>query len=118
MTSHNRVVHLLDRAFLEGPLHHRVGELGLGNHHRARRPHVESVNDALTLGRAVAGDAVPRGLQVTQDRGAFPSWSGVGGDAHRLINDDDVLVVVQDRHIGDRGRLILRLRDRHLDNVR
>ena len=41
----------------------------------------------------------------------------MGGDADGLVDDDDVLVVIQDRHVGDRSRLVLRLRDRHLDNV-
>ena len=117
MPGHDRVVDLLDRAFLEGPLHDRVRELGLGNHHRTRRAHVESVNDPLALRRAVARDAVSRGLQVAQDRGAFPPRSGMCGDTDRLIDDDNILVVIQDRHVGDRSRLILRLRDRHLDDI-
>ncbi len=117
MPGHNGVVHLLNRAFLERALHDRVGELGLGDHHRPRSTHVEAVHDALTLGRAVAGDAISRRLQVPQNRGAFPTGAGVCGDADRLVDDDDILVVVQDRHIGDRRRFVLGFGDTHLDNV-
>ena len=67
--------------------------------------------------RPVAGDPKASCFEVAQNRGPRPSGSRVGGDTDGLIDDDDVLVVVQDRHIGDRGRLILRLRDRHLNNV-
>ena len=41
----------------------------------------------------------------------------MGGDADGLINDDNVLVVVEDRHVGDRGRLTLRFRNGDLDDV-
>ena len=111
------VVHLLNRAFLERALHDRVCELRLGDHHRAGCAHVEAVHDALALGGPVAGDAISGRLQVAQDRGAFPTGAGVCGDADRLVDDDDILVVVQDRHIGDRRRLVLGFGDAHLDNV-
>ena len=41
----------------------------------------------------------------------------MGGDADGLVDDDNVLVVVEDRHVGDRRRLTLRFRNGHLDDV-
>jgi len=41
----------------------------------------------------------------------------VRGDADGLVDDDNVLVVVEDRHVGDRSWLALRLRDGDLNNV-
>ena len=117
VASNHRMIDLFDRALLEGSLHDRVCELGLGDHHRARGAHVEPVHDALTLGRAVAGNAISSRLQVAQDRGSLPSGAGVGGDADGLVDDDNVLVVVEDRHVGDRRRLTLRFRNSDLDDV-
>ena len=41
----------------------------------------------------------------------------MGGDADGLVDDDNVLVVVEDRHVGDRGRLTLRFWNGDLDDV-
>ena len=75
------------------------------------------MDDTLSLRRAIAGDAVTRCLQIPQDRGPLPSGTGVCGDAHGLVDDDNVLIVVQDSHVSHGRRLTLRLGDRHLDNV-
>ena len=117
MAGDDRVIHLLDRAILERALHDRVGELRLGDHHRPRGAHVEAVDDSLALGRPVAGDPIPGRLKVAQDSGSLPARPRVGGDADRLVDDDDVLIVVEDRHVGDGGRLALGLGNGDLDDV-
>ncbi len=101
---HERVVGLVDRALLEGPLEHRVGALALGaDHHQARGADVEPVHDALAL----AGPA--RSRCGSRRRPRPPSTFGpvqpdarVRGDADRLVDDDDVVVVVDDGHAGHR----------------
>src|SRR5690606_24618008 len=87
-------VALGDATLLEGAFEFGVGPLALGDHHQARGAHVEAVHDALALFGAVAGELVSGGGEPAGDGGAAPAGAGVGGDADRLVDHDDVVVGV------------------------
>ena len=77
--------------------------LALGHDHRAGGVGVEAVNDALALGRAAGGDRVSGAEQARRCTVcAGPAGGRVGGDADGLVDHDDVVVLVQDRHAGHR----------------
>src|SRR3569833_3808903 len=78
------VVALVDGAFLEGPLEQGVGRLALGHDHRAGGVGVETVDDALALGRAAGGDRVPGAEPALQHGGPGHAGGRMGGAADRL----------------------------------
>ena len=93
---HQRVVDLVDVAVAEGVLEHRVGVLGLADHHHARRADVEPLHDPLPL-RGAAGRDLEAGRGQVSDHGrAGPAGRRVHGDAHRLADHHDRRVVVDD----------------------
>ncbi len=98
---HERVVALVDRALLELALERGVRALRLGHRHEAGGADVEAVHDALALGGAGGGDAVPGGGQSAADGRPVPAGGRVGGDADGLDDHDDVVVVVHDLHALD-----------------
>ncbi len=100
MALHERVVGLLDLTRAEGLLEEGVGRLALRNDHEPRRADVEALHDALPLGSPGGADPEPGSSEVLDDRRTVPAEAGVGGDAGRLVDDDDVGVVVDDRDAG------------------
>ena len=70
---HQRVVDLVDVAAAEGVLEHRVGVLGLADHHHARRADVEPLHDPLPLRGAAGRDPEAGRGQVPDDGGAGPA---------------------------------------------
>ena len=99
-----RVVGLVDRAGLEGPLQHRVRLLALGDHHQARGADVETLHDALPLRHPGGRDPEAGAGQVAQHRRPVPAQARVGSDPDRLVDHDDVVVVVDDPQSLDRLR--------------
>ncbi len=95
------VVLLLDDPVAELGLEQGVRALGLGDDHQSGGADVEAVDDALALGGAGGRDPVPGGGEAADDGGAGPAGAGVGGDADRLHDDHDVVVVVDDLHALD-----------------
>ena len=96
MTLHERVVALVDRALAEGLLERGVGALALGDHHQPGRADVEAVHDALPLGRAGRRDAVAqRPASAADDGRPGPARARMGRDPDRLVDHDDVVVVVE-----------------------
>ncbi|CAB4852130.1 unannotated protein [freshwater metagenome] len=93
---HHRVVDLLDGAVLELALEQGVGTFALRDDHQTGRADVETVHDPLTLSRARGRDPVASARESTHDRGPVPPRRGVGRDAHGLVDNDDVVVVVHD----------------------
>ena len=93
---HEGVVGLVDGAVPEGVLEHGVGALALADHHHPGRADVEPLDDALALGGAAGGDAVARRAQVADDGRTGPAHRRVHGDADRLVDHHDRLVVVDD----------------------
>ena len=78
---------------------------------------------ALPLARPARGDAVAGRGQAAHDGRAGPADARVGGHPDRLVDDDEVVVVVDDAHpghgLGDHleGRALLAGRQRHLEQV-
>ena len=102
MALDERVVDLLDRAFLERPLEQGVGPLGLGDDHQAAGADVEPVHDALALRRAAGRDAEAGAGEPADHGRPGPAGARVRGDADRLVDHDEVVVVVHDVMPGHR----------------
>ena len=94
MALDQRVIGLVDRALLEGPLESGVGRLALRHDHQPAGADVEPVHDALALGGAGGGDPDAGRRQPAEDGRAGPARARVGGDPDRLVDDDDVVVLV------------------------
>ncbi len=116
----HRVVDLVDRAVAEGVLEPGVGVLRLGDHHDARGAHVEPLHDPLSLRGAAGGDPEAGARQMSHDGRALPPRRRMNGDADRLVDHHDGVVVVDDLDPfddlrDDRQRVGLD-RDRHRDH--
>ncbi len=112
MSLHQRVIALVDGALFERPLEQGVGALGQRHHHHPGRADVEAVHNALPLGHTRGGDPVTGGGQATEHRGSGPAHRRVRGHRRRLVDRDDVVVGVQDRHALDVDRRVLQRRGR------
>jgi len=51
------------------------------------------VHHTLAFGGAAGGDGDPGGREATDHRRSGPSRTGVRGNADRLVDDDDVVVL-------------------------
>ena len=100
-----RVVTLVYGPLFERPLEQRVRPFGHRDHHDPRRADIETVDDPLTFVRSRGRDPETRSREGPDDRRAAPAQRGMRGDTHRLVDDDDVGVVVDDLEVLDRGRL-------------
>ncbi len=112
MSLHQCVIALVDGALLECPLEHGVGTLGERHHHHARCADVQTVHDALPFVDARGGDPEARGGKPAEHRRPVPADRGVGGHTGGLVDRDDVVVGVQNRHALDVDRRVLRRRRR------
>jgi hypothetical protein len=97
---HERVVLLVDVAAAEGLLEDAVGVLRLGHHHQPTGADVEPGHDALALAGPTGGDLVARGRESGDDGRTGPPDARVRRHAHRLVDHDDVVVVVDHAHAG------------------
>ena len=102
MALRDRAIDLGGRALLELPLEIGVRRLALGHDHQPGRADVESVDNALPLGSTRCRDAVARRSETADHGGPVPAGARMRGDAHGLVDDDDVVVVVDDAHALDR----------------
>ncbi len=97
-----------------------VGAVGLGHHHQPGGVLVEPVHDAGPLDAADAGEAVAAmGDQRIDQRAGGVAGGRVHHEARRLVDDDELVVLVDDV---ERDRFALRLRrlrrrQRHADGV-
>ncbi len=121
MTLDEGGVPLIDGPIAKRPLERRIGPLALGHHHDPGRADVEAVHDTLPFGRPGRRDPVAQRGQPADDRRARPPWAWMRGDADRLVDRDQVVVVVDHgqtrRRFGRAGAGIpgRRLGQRHLD---
>jgi hypothetical protein len=113
----DRAIDLGRRALLELPLEVGVRRLALGHHHETGRPDIEPVHDPLALRRARSRDPVARGSEASHNGRAIPARTRMCGDADRLVDDHDVVIVVDDAHALDRLGLTWRcdFGQRHLE---
>ena len=72
--------------------------LTLGDHHETGGSDVEALHNALTLRRPTRGDRESSGRQMLDDAGTVPAQRRVSGHTSRLVDDDDVRVIVNDSH--------------------
>ena len=108
---HQCVITLFDGALFERPLEHGVGAFGERHHHDTRGADVQAVHDALPLVDSRRADPETRRGEAAEHRRAVPSDGRVRGDARRLVDRDDVVIGVQDRHAFDLdGRILHRRR--------
>ena len=103
MALNQGVVDLVHHVLAEGTFEDRVGALALGHDHDARGPHIQARDDALALGGPGGGHPDVHRLEGSQHVGAVPAHGGVGGHTRRLVDDDDVLVLVEQCHSLDGG---------------
>ena len=92
------VVDLVDRVIAESTLERRVGPLPLGHNHDSGCAHIQTRDDALTLGRARCRHRHPHRLEGAEHIGTFPAHRGMSGYPGRLIDNDDVLILVKQLH--------------------
>ena len=114
------MVGLVDRPVAERVLEHRVGVLGLADHHHPGRADVEPLHDALALRGAAGGDPEAGAGEVADHRRPRPAGAGVHGDTDGLVDHHDGVVVVDDLDalddLGDHLERVGRRRDRHVEH--
>ncbi len=101
MPLHQRPVALVDLALPERVFQPGVRDLAFRDDHQPGRANVEPVHDALPLCRPAGRDAVPGRGQPAGDGGTFPSGARVGRDPDRLVDHDQVGVLVNDPQARD-----------------
>jgi len=95
---HDGAVPLVDRARLELGLQRAQGRLGLGDDEAARGVAVEAVDDAGAQFAADADQVLHLMEQAVHDGGVGDAGPRVDRDAGRLVDDQEVRVVVEHRH--------------------
>ena len=119
MPLHDGVVDLLDGALAERLFEHGVGALGLRDDHEAGGADVESMHDAGALCGTAVAIAKPAAASPPSTVGPVQPDGRVSGDAHGLVDDHDLVVVVDDVLARARRRATTRRRlargPRHLE---
>ena len=116
-----RQVRLADAARLELGHQRRLGRVVLGDHQQPARVAVEAMDDARPGDAgdpAVLGPAGPRQQRVDQRVAVVVPGRRVDDEARRLVDDEQVVVLVDDRERDVRGRREVegdRLRDVEAD---
>ena len=106
LAPHERDVLLLDLAFAKLSRELFVRGVVLGHHHQAGRAAVEPMDDARPLLAADAAEIVDVVEQRIDERAARVAGGGMDDHARRLVDDDEIVVLIQD---GQRQRFGLRL---------
>ena len=107
-----RDVLFLDLAVVKLPGQLLVSHIVLGDHHDARRAAIETVDDARPLLAADAAQIVDMMQQGVDEGSARVPGGRMHDHASRLVDDDDIVVLVQDRE-----RQLFRSRNR-IDRLR
>ena len=97
------VVGLVHRPGSEGAFEHGVGDLTLRDDHQPRGPDIQPLHDALSLRHPGRRDPESRPDQMPEHRRSGPPDARMRRDADRLVDHDDVVVVVADRQPLDLG---------------
>ena len=113
VSGNHRVVDLAYSPFLEGALHHRIGEFGLGHHHCARGSYIQSMNNSLTFNWSMSSDSISRCREVANNGRSCPSWTRVRCNTNRLVDNDNIVIVVENIHPHYWSYRSFRFRDRN-----
>ena len=76
-----------------------VGLVVLGDDHQAAGPLVEAVDNAVALFAADGGEADPLVLEPVDEGRLLDAGGGVDRDAAGLVEDEQVVIFVDDRHV-------------------
>ena len=119
MTLNDRVVNLVHRAIPERLLEPGVCDFGLGERHQTACANIEALHDALAFLRSRGREMDTVRQQRAADGRAIPTNRGMRCHTRRLIDHNDVGVLIDDleaRHL-DRHQfeLVLRLGHANLE---
>lgn len=110
MPLHESVIALLNPPVFEGSLELGVGLLGQRYDHHPGGSNVQAVHDPLAFGNTGRRHPEAGRCESTEHGRPGPADGGVGGDACRLVDGNQIVVGIEDLHALDHLDAVLRRR--------